>query len=139
MGAVDAAPLASCLPVNAFVNPNVATVALDAGNVIVTPSVPASVRPALTVNVLALASVIVPVLVVRVRLLIVPGSTTLDGKENVQVPVVVMVQVPVTVICPVVPATVMLVTVPEPPPPPPVPLTTQDPAALVAENAGTTV
>lgn len=98
-----------------MVSPSVATVALDAGNVIVVLSVPDRVILLFTVNVLAFASVIVPVLVVRVRLLIVPGSTTLAGSENVHVPVVVTVQVPVTVICPAVPAMVMLVTVPSVP------------------------
>ena len=81
-GAVEAAPEASCRPVKVLVSPNVATVAFDAGKVIVTPSVPARVRLLLTVNVLALANAIVPVLVVSVMLLIVPGRTTFEGRER---------------------------------------------------------
>jgi hypothetical protein len=97
-GAVLAAPVASCLPVKVFVRPNVATVALEDGKVTVTPSVPSSVRLFSTVNVLLLVSVNVPLLVVSVNPLIVPGRTNAEGIEKVQVTISVAEQVPVAVI-----------------------------------------
>jgi hypothetical protein len=116
MGAVEAARVASWRPVKLLVSPNVATVALDAGNVTVTPSVPSRVMLLLTVNVLLSAMVTVAPVegCVSVSLLIVPGSTMFVGREKVQVPVVVTVQVPPAVIWLVVPARVILVTVPVP-------------------------
>jgi hypothetical protein len=112
-GDVLAAPLASCLPVKAFVSPNVATVALEAGKVMITPSVPSRVSVLATVNVFPLERVRVPVVVVIVSPLIVPGRISPLGREKVQVPVVVIVQVPVTAIWLLVPARITLVNVPE--------------------------
>jgi hypothetical protein len=64
----------------------------------VDPSVPVQVTVLLTVTVFALAIVKVPVDVVNVKLLMVPGRTTFDGSENVHVTALAEVQVPVRVI-----------------------------------------
>jgi len=90
-----------------------AIVALVEGKVKTTLSVPAKVSELLTVSTLPFEIVIVPVVVVIVNPLIVPGRTNPEGIDKVQVITVIDTQVPVAVISLLVPAIVTLVTFPE--------------------------
>lgn len=87
-----------CTPVNVCAESVRAIVALVDGKVRVTPSVPARVSELLTVSTFALDMVRVPVVVVIVRPLMVPGMTKPDGIDSVQLTVTVPVQVPVAAI-----------------------------------------
>lgn len=87
-----------CVPVNVWAASVLAMVALVAGKVSVTPSVPARVSELFTVSTLALAIVSVPVVVVIVSPSMVPGNTRPEGRDSVHVPLEVIVHVPLAVI-----------------------------------------
>jgi hypothetical protein len=75
-----------CVPVKVWAASVLAIVADVLGNVIVVESVPANVMELLNDTVLPLVMVSVPVLVVIVRLLIVPGRMKALGMESVTEP-----------------------------------------------------